>query len=31
MPREPHRHGKPANKRGLSKEQICVMTGSLGR
>lgn len=27
MPRESHHRGTPASKRGLSKEQICVMTG----
>lgn len=27
MPRKSHHRGTPASKRGLSKEQICVMTG----
>ena len=27
MPRESHHRGTPASRRGLSKEQICVMTG----
>ena len=30
MPREPHKRGTKATKRGLSKEQVCVTTGVNG-